>query len=977
MRSTFTFLLLFNHLNDCAGRDRTDSDGDGRDTEHDCNDSDPTIGAKRPLYDDADGDGYGSPVRSIFAQNLGDRCSAPAGFVFNAEDCNDRDAAFHPGADETDCADTADYNCDDSVGGTDGDADGFGSCEDCDDADASVNPDAVEVCNEQDDDCDGDIDVGATDASIWHEDADGDGFGSSSSAKEACAQPDQYVADDTDCQDASAAIHPGAEETCNNLDDDCDGDIDGDATDATAWYPDADGDGWGASGATQAACTQPDGYSLYGDDCDDTHARYYPGADESDCADTHDYNCDGSTGGGDLDADGYAACDDCDDGDAGINPDATELCNGADDDCDGTVDEPDALDASTWYADADTDGYGGATAAVACSRPSGHLSAFTDCDDADSSIHPDGVEVCDASDTDEDCDGESEEDGAKDAATWYEDADGDGFGSSVAVTACSEPAGYVTAADDCDDTDAAYNPAALEPDCADPNDYNCDGYTGYADLDADGWAACDECDDGNASINPDATELCNGADDDCDGDADGGAVDSLEWYEDGDGDGFGSSLVVSACSAPVGFVAVDGDCDDGTGAVNPVAVERCDLGDTDENCDGLADDATATGGESWYVDGDADGFGAGVASLACDAPVGSAASSDDCNDASASAHPGAPELVNNGGDEDCDGFDACYLDSDRDGYGTTTVIDSDDLDCADAGESGVVTDCDDASASDYPGAAEVCDDGIDQDCDLLDDVCPGTVTTLDGIDFIRVAASTFDMGCTPGQSSCADDETLHTVTLTQDYYVSETEVTQAQFEETMGYNPSYFTGCGVDCPVEGVSWYESAAYANALSSAAGLTSCYTCTGSGASVSCSPAMDPYACDGYRLLTEAEWEGAARCGEDLLYAGSVTVGDVAWYISNAGSTTHAVAGLDPNSCGLYDMSGNVWEWTQDWYGALSPSAATDPVGAASSSYCVLRGGSGFNAASHARVAARVIGSPNYVGNNIGFRLARSIP
>ncbi len=257
----------------------------------------------------------------------------------------------------------------------------------------------------------------------------------------------------------------------------------------------------------------------------------------------------------------------------------------------------------------------------------------------------------------------------------------------------------------------------------------------------------------------------------------------------------------------------------------------------------------------------------------------------------------------------------------------------------------------------------------------------GSITlTASGMDFVTVCGGTFDMGCTPGQSSCESDESpVMPVTLTHDYYMGETEVTQGQYQAVMGSNPSSFTSCGSTCPVEQVSWHMAAAFANAVSSAAGLTQCYSCSGSGTSVSCSVAMDPYTCDGYRLPTEAEWEGAARCGEDLLYAGSNTVGDVGWYRGNSGSTTHAVAGKDANACGLYDMTGNVWEWTQDWYSSsyYTSGGRTDPTGASSGSRRVLRGGCWDNSAANLRVADRGSGDPSARNYDLGFRLTRTIP
>ena len=216
------------------------------------------------------------------------------------------------------------------------------------------------------------------------------------------------------------------------------------------------------------------------------------------------------------------------------------------------------------------------------------------------------------------------------------------------------------------------------------------------------------------------------------------------------------------------------------------------------------------------------------------------------------------------------------------------------------------------------------------------------------------------------------------VTLTRNYYLSQTEVTQAQYQSLMGTNPSYFTSCGTDCPVEQVSWHMASAYANALSAADGLTECYDCTGSGSAVTCALAMDVYACDGYRLPTEAEWEAAARCGEDLLYAGSNTVGDVAWYYGNTSNVTQPVAGRAANACGIYDMSGNVWEWVHDWYDGTyhTTSGRTDPTGPVSGTYRVRRGG-GVNALpAFVRVSDRSYVSPSSSDRRHGFHLARTV-
>lgn len=330
-------------------------------------------------------------------------------------------------------------------------------------------------------------------------------------------------------------------------------------------------------------------------------------------------------------------------------------------------------------------------------------------------------------------------------------------------------------------------------------------------------------------------------------------------------------------------------------------------------------------------------------------------------------------------------------DSDAD---TDTDSDTDTQPDADVDDDGVRVDadCDDTDAALGARAEDADCDGVrtDADCDDADPTlpadaddpdCDGTPTHLGGGDMVRIAASSFEVGCTAGQSECRNhEEPAMPVTLTHDYYLSVTEVTQGQYQAVMGVNPSDEPDCGPDCPVESVSWHMVADFANALSAAAGLSQCYACVGAGSSVACTIAADPYACDGYRLPTEAEWEGAARCGTDLLYAGSDTADEVGWYDDNrAGGRSRAVAGKSPNACGLYDMSGNVSEWTQDWYGAIyyTPSGRTDPVGPETGSSRVLRGGSWSNSARYLRVSDRVYADPAGLYDTIGIRLARTIP
>lgn len=271
----------------------------------------------------------------------------------------------------------------------------------------------------------------------------------------------------------------------------------------------------------------------------------------------------------------------------------------------------------------------------------------------------------------------------------------------------------------------------------------------------------------------------------------------------------------------------------------------------------------------------------------------------------------------------------------------------------------------------------------------IDDTCnPGDAGGDARTGFVKIPASTFDMGSTPGQPGYGttdyygpESNHVHSVTLTHAYCVALTEVTRGQFQAVMGYKPPHTAHCNGqsedDCPVEEVNWYESVAYTNAVSNAAGLQECYTCTGTGTNVQCDVGPNPYDCTGYRLLTEAEWEGAARCGTDTAYAGSNTSAEVAWTMENSNDSTHTVAGLAPNACGLYDMSGNVSEWTQDTSPAYPSGAITDPVGAESGPYRTARGGSFLAEAVYASVSDRNDVRDGDGNSDRGFRLSRSIP
>lgn len=224
--------------------------------------------------------------------------------------------------------------------------------------------------------------------------------------------------------------------------------------------------------------------------------------------------------------------------------------------------------------------------------------------------------------------------------------------------------------------------------------------------------------------------------------------------------------------------------------------------------------------------------------------------------------------------------------------------------------------------------------------------------TVNGVSFtmIAVEGGTFTMGATAEQGSDADsNETpAHQVTLS-DYMIGETEVTQELWKTVMGTNPSYFKGTNL--PVEDVSWEDCQNFIAELNAMTGKK-------------------------FRLPTEAEWEFAARGGNKsngFKYSGSGSIDKVAWYDGNSSNKTHPVKQKQANELGIYDMSGNVYEWCQDWYGSYSSSAQTNPTGSSSGSYRVGRGGSWYSYATFCRVSFRNYSAPANANYYLGLRLA----
>jgi large repetitive protein len=562
----------------------------------DCDgDADDAVGDT--WYADADQDGHGD-----LDVTLTD-CDGTSGYVASSDDCDDALASVNPSAVEL--CNTVDDDCDGTPddGGVDGktwypdvDLDGFGddtlgalACTaptgavdvggDCLDTDIAVNIEADEVCNTKDDDCDGTVDDGATDGTDWYADKDLDSHGDKNDVVRACAAPAGYVAAPDDCDDAVATTFAGAAETCNTVDDDCDGTADDSPTDGTTYYADIDDDTHGDVGVTTSACSAPAGFVASQDDCDDLDDTVYTGA--------------------------------------------SEVCDGIDNDCNSTVDDA-ATDALTWYADADADAYGAlATTKTECAQPVGYVLNSTDCSDTVSTTHPGAAEVCNT--VDDDCDG-TPDDGV--GTTFYADTDKDSHGDKNATsTACSVPVGYVAVGDDCDDKVATTFPGASE--VCNTKDDDCDGAvddspvnpgTWYADVDNDTYgnaavatkvqctqpagyvARAGDCNDGSNAQAPGKVETCDGIDQDCDGVVDDGVA-TITYYLDGDGDTFGAAATsVSACKAPAGkWVTNNTDCVDTNAALYPDSGGNCALG---VDCDQIKDEGRSTGDGTYRIDPD-------------------------------------------------------------------------------------------------------------------------------------------------------------------------------------------------------------------------------------------------------------------------------------------------------------------------------------------------------------------------------------
>lgn len=560
-----------------------------------------------------------------------------------------------------------------TVACTDNDSDGYGSngastCTngtaiDCNDNNSAINPGSIEVCDSLDNNCNGQIDEGVK--NTYYKDNDGDGYGTPSLTTQGCTQPAGYAPNNTDCNDTDPKEHPNQ-----------------------TWYQDADGDGY-SSGNIIVQCARPAGYKITSElqattgDCNDNSAAVKPGTAE--VCDGTDNNCNGQVddgiastpttcGIGVCAATGQSVCQNgkmvntCTAGTPQTEgPFGSTTCGDSlDNDCNGTTDAGDAscvsdcIDCVPVCVDNDGDGYG-ANGDPLC--PQG---TAIDCNDNNAVINPGAIDT-NCNGVDENCSGTADEGYVTSGTTC-----GAGICSSTGQLTCQSGQIVNTCTQNAAQTEGPFGSST----CSDALDNDCDGLSDSADpgcagttcidRDHDGYGAngdpsCPkgtavDCNDRKASVNPGAVEVCDGVDNNCNGQKDENGTNT--YYKDADRDGYGDPAVsIQSCRKTRGYVTDNTDCNDSDRSVHPDDEERCD--GKDNNCNGQIDEGLQ---QTYYMDADRDGYGNPSASIqSCRAPEGYVKNNTDCSDVNSSLHEGTngncSNQGGNGSDEDEDGDD--------------------------------------------------------------------------------------------------------------------------------------------------------------------------------------------------------------------------------------------------------------------------------------------------------------------------------
>jgi hypothetical protein len=558
---------------------------------------------------------------------------------------------------------------------------------DCNDNASNRSYLLAETCDNVDNDCDGVVDDGVR--TTYYRDADGDGYGNSALSTQACSQPVGYVLNSTDCNDSNATNHPGRAETCDGQDNNCNSVADEGVQ--TTYYRDLDVDGFGNAASTIAACSQPGGYVANNTDCNDSCAVCYPGR--------------------------------------------TEVCDGFDNNCNGSADEAAAADALTWYRDLDADGYGNAASTtLACSQPGGYVANNTDCADGDAARYPGRAELCD--DKDNDCSGAT----AIDVGC---DDDNDGH-CDAGMTSVGTPSTCLSGTADCADNDAARYPGRAE--WCDNKDNDCNGATAIdVGCDDDGDDYCDsgmtlsgsssacpngtgDCKDTCVTCYPGRAEICDGEDNNCNGSPD----DNIQSLTCGQGV---CEAVASGC-----VNGVPQSCTPGT-----PQTETCANQNIDNDCDGSTTEISHTAGGAPII----------VGSSGCTSasPGVCAAGTYYCSGSTLACAPiitpGSQAEICDSLDNDCDGAVDEGCDDDNDNYcDSAMTISGSPATCSSGGG-----DCNDNPASGgaqvNPGAVESCSNqNVDNDCDGSDQELVNGVFAADS------CTSTNPGVCRPGHPTC-------------------------------------------------------------------------------------------------------------------------------------------------------------------------------------------------------------------------------